>query len=65
MAQSTRKAANVIMPLPGRLLNLKLRALKPGETSVALRSAKAISATAESTPVAELPVHRIRITAGS
>lgn len=45
----------------GRVLTLKLRALKAGETSVALRSARALSSQAETVQIAELPVRAVRI----
>lgn len=45
----------------GRVMTLKLRALKAGETLVALRSARALSSQAETVQIAELPVQTVRI----
>jgi general secretion pathway protein D len=45
----------------GRVLSLRLRARKPGDTRVSLRSVRPFSASAVQLPTAGLPSHAIRI----
>lgn len=45
----------------GRVLSLRLRALQPGDTTVAVRSARALSSRAEVSQVPEPPTHKLRI----
>lgn len=45
----------------GRVLSLRLRAVKPGESRVALRSARPFSAAAAALPITELPTYAVRI----
>jgi general secretion pathway protein D len=45
----------------GRVLNLKLRAVQPGEASIAVRSARALTSRADVAQVMDLPVHKLRI----
>lgn len=45
----------------GRVLSLKLRALQPGDTMVAVHSARALSSRADAALVTDLPVHKVRI----
>jgi general secretion pathway protein D len=46
---------------PGRVLTLKLRALKAGNAAIAVRAARSVSSKADVVPLTALPVHQVTI----